>query len=118
MKIHIRGIYDHGNNDERIILDVNTDTDIGDFLILDSTFTARGRASNKVRHPYWFPDKIVKKGDTVVLYTKRGENKTRLNEDNTYSHFFYWELEYNIWNNTGDCAVLLHIADWSSYPAK
>ncbi len=109
---------DHGDSNERIILDVNADTDIGEFLILDTTYTTRGRASNKVRHPYWFPDKIVRKGDTVVLYTKRGENRTRINDNNTCSHFFYWELEHNIWNNNDDCAILLHVDDWSSYSVK
>lgn len=115
MKVKIRNIVDHGHNDERIVLDVNADTDIGEYLVLDTTYTSSGVVSNKVRHPYWFPDKKVKSGDVVVIYTKKGTNSQQVNKDGSTSHFFYWGLDNNVWNNDGDCALLLHVDNWESH---
>jgi hypothetical protein len=115
MKAKIRNIVDHGQSNERIVLDIIADTDIGEFLILDTTYTSSGSISNKVRHPYWFPDKKVEKGDLVVVYTKKGTNSSKTNTNGTTSHFFYWGLDSNVWNNDGDCALLLHIHDWESH---
>lgn len=115
MKAKIRRIIDHGHNDERVVLDITDDTDIGEFLILDTTYTSQGKVSNKVRHPYWFPDKNVKKGDVVVLYTKKGSSSSQGNSNGSTNHFFYWGLDNNVWNNDGDCALLLHIDKWEPH---
>lgn len=112
MKVKIKYIIDHGHNDERIVFDIMEDTDIGEFLVMDTTYTSDSMISNKVRHPYWFPDKTVKKGDLVVLYTKVGYNRSVANKNGNSSHFFYWGLNSNIWNNDGDAAVLMHINEW------
>ena len=115
MEVKIRTIIDHGHNDERIVLDVSEDTDIGGYLVLDTTYTSSGSVSNKVRHPYWFPDKKVKKGDVVVLYTRKGTKSDKSNTDGSTTFFFYWGLDNNVWNNDGDCALLLHVDDWQSH---
>lgn len=114
MKLKISEIIDHGHDDERIVLNVLEDTNIGEFLILDTTYN-NGKVSNKVRHPYWFPDKKVKKGDLVILYTTEGINHSRDNTVGSTSHFFYWGLGNNVWNNDGDCALLLHVDDWEHH---
>lgn len=110
MRVKIRNIADHNHDDERIVINVLEDTDIGEFLILDTTYN-NGKVSNKVRHPYWFPDKKVKKGDLVILYTRKGTQSIKKNESGSTSHFFYWGLDSNVWNNDGDCALLLHVDD-------
>lgn len=114
MKAKISKIIDHGHNDERVVLNILEDIDIGEFLILDTTYN-KGEISNKARHPYWFPDKKVKKGDLVILYTKKGTENTIVNKSGSTSHFFYWGLNSNVWNNDGDCALLLHVDDWEHY---
>jgi len=65
MKVKIRNVVDHGHSDERIVLDVIADTDIGEYMILDTTYTSSGAVSNKATHPYWFPDQKTKEGDVV-----------------------------------------------------
>jgi len=60
MKVIIREIKDHGHSDERIILVVIEDTDIGEYLVMDTTYNSEGTVSNKVRHPFWFPVKKLK----------------------------------------------------------
>ena len=73
-----------------------------------------------MRHPYWFPDQKVKKGDTVVLYTRKGTYNTKTKSNGTTSHFFYWGLNNNVWNDEGDIALLFHIDNWqaSKVPGK
>lgn len=113
MNVSIRKVADSSkHSDERLILDVLEDTDIGEYAVLDTTYTPSNSVSNKVRHCYWFPDKKVKKGDLVVLYTNPGTNTIQKNKDGSTTHFFHWGLKVSVWNNTGDCAVVLHISDW------
>lgn len=115
MKVKIRAIVDHGQKEERIILDVINDTDIGKYLAVDTTYTKDGKISNKVRHPYWFPDQPVKAGDVVVLYTRKGTFSSTKNPSGSTSFFFFWGLDSNIWNNEGDYALLFYVDDWTSH---
>lgn len=118
-KIEIRKVADYNDHSkERLILDVNESTDIGDYLVLDTTYTRDGKISNHVRHPYWFPDQKVKKGDRVVLYTRTGTNSTNPQADGSTVYFYYWGLKSSVWNDTGDCAVLLHVDEWSHKKAN
>jgi len=115
MKVKIRAIRNAGElPDERLVLTVLRDCDIGYYLTFDTTYTEDGKVSNLVRHPYWFPDKDVRAGDTVVLYTKDGKQSQKTNDDGSTSHFFYRRLARTIWNKTGDCAVILEISTWTS----
>lgn len=113
MNVQIREIIDAGIlEDERLVLKILKDCDIGKYLTFDSTYTQDGKISNLVRHPYWFPDKELKAGDLVVLYTKSGLQSQTSNRDGSTSHFFYRGLERTIWNQEGDCAVLLEVSTW------
>lgn len=115
MNVKIKAIRDSGSaNEERLVLQVLRDDDIGYYVVFDTTFTKDGSVSNKVRHTYWFPDKRVRSGDIVVLYTKPGIRSEKENRDGSNSHFFYWGLDKAIWNKEGDCAVLLQVGDWSA----
>ncbi|CAD0004787.1 hypothetical protein [Flavobacterium chungangense] len=115
MKAQINKIIDHGHNDERILIKILEDSDIGEFLVLDTTYSSNGTVSNKVRHPFWFPDQKVKKGDWVTLYTKEGSSRSLKNPDGTIHYLFYWGLKSNVWNNDGDCALLLHVDEWKHH---
>ena len=118
MDVNINSIVDHGHNSERIILDVVTDTDIGKYMVLDTTYTASGSVSNKVRHPYWFPDQPVKKGDTIILYTKRGSGGSVKDANGSVTYSYYWGLDSNIWNDDGDYALLMYIGKWQSHKVQ
>lgn len=113
MKIEIQSIKDKGIlPKERLVLKANRNCNIGMFFVFDTTYTDDGNISNLVRHPYWFPDKEVSEGDTIVLYTKEGQESVKKNKNGTTSHFFYRDMGKTVWNQKGDCAVLFEIADW------
>jgi hypothetical protein len=115
MNVEIRSIRDPGDlANERLVLRVLKDCDIGRYLTFDTTYTQDGKVSNLVRHPYWFPDKEVNAGDLVVLYTKTGRRSQLSNDDGSSSHFFYRGLDRTIWNQSGDCAVVLEILNWTT----
>jgi hypothetical protein len=119
MKIKIRSVHGQGDyENEYVILDVVEDCDIGKYLLSDTTYTNDGKFSDKLRHLYWFPDKDVKTGDVVVVYTKAGKNSSTTNANGTPVHYFYWRLQKAVWNDDGDCAVLIEVKTWKSHPAR
>ncbi|MBQ3715292.1 MAG: hypothetical protein IJM92_09460 [Fibrobacter sp.] len=114
MDLSIRAIRDAGSKElERIVLRVREDCNVGDFLIMDTTYNGT-HISNKLRHTYWFPDKDVRKGDLVVLYTKEGKISEKVNLSGNTSHFFYWNLKETVWNKDEDCAVLFSISEYET----
>ena len=115
MKLAIRYVKEHGVlEDERIVLKVLGDADIGDYMLADTTYIADDEVSNKLRHTFWIPDKTVEKGDLVVIYTKSGKDSTKSNKSGNKTHFFYWGLERTVWNKDEDAAALFLVGDWSS----
>jgi hypothetical protein len=117
MDIKIRKIQGDGDaTKEYVILDVTRDCDIGKYLLADNSFTSKGTISNKLRHVYWFPDKSVKSGDIVYLYTGKGTASSVANANgNGTTHRFYWKLGSSVWNDDdADAAVLIKTDAWSS----
>lgn len=114
MKIQLRSISDRGNRKkERIVLRVRTDTDIGDYLIMQTGFND-GEVTIDTYNTYWFPYKAVSAGDLIVLYTKPGkENEVYLGKGNK-THFFYWGLDSAIWDRNDRSFVVLHAPLWAS----
>lgn len=93
MKLKIRNIIDRGATDERLVLLVKEDCDIGKFFAFITTKSDEKIIYTNIKHPFWFPDKLVKKGDLVVLYTKVGSSSFKVNEDGSSSHFYYRNLK-------------------------
>jgi hypothetical protein len=115
MKVEIKAIIKPGVlENERLVLRVLQNCDIGYYVALDSTYRQDGNISNLVRHPYWFPDRQVATGDRVILYTKVGKRSSKTNKDGSVSHFFYRDMERTIWNKETDCAVVFELNTWTS----
>jgi hypothetical protein len=114
MDVKIISVHNHGDqNEEYVELLVTDNCDIGMYMISDTTYKSSGNVSNKLRHIFWFPDKKVQKGDYVFLYTKTGSNSDSKNKVNTTTYKLYWNIGGAIWNDTGDCAVLFKLEDWT-----
>jgi len=115
MNLKIYTILDNGKQEnERLLIKVLQDDNTNNYLVLDTTYGSDGKVSNKHKHPFWFPKVAVKKGDHVVLYSRKGTYSTEKHTDNTTIHYFFWNLDSCVWNNDGDKAYLLQIASVDS----
>jgi hypothetical protein len=119
MKLQIISVHNHGDfKKEYVLLKVLEDCDVGNYVLADSTYTADGKVSNKVRHTFWFPDKEVKKGDLLSVWTGTGTNTSTKTDSGSPIHRFYWNLKTAVWNDDGDCAVLLELNTWQFFKTK
>ena len=99
MKLKINGVRDIGALEkERVVLSVSEDTQLGTFAITAIHSEDETDAFN-IKFGYWFPNKRIKKNDTVVLYTKLGTMKSRTHDSGSTSHFFYLNRNETAWNN-------------------
>jgi hypothetical protein len=115
MDLEIKYVKDKGIiNKERLVLNTISKTNVGFYLVLDTTFNEDDEPTNLLRHSFWFPDKDIQKGDVVVLYTKEGIDKEIINKKGNRTHFFYWGLKKTVWNIKGEGAVLIEVNNWSS----
>lgn len=119
MKVRIISVHGYGDFDnEHVLMEVVEDCDIGQFILADSTYTGEHEVSNRLRHILWLPDKPVKQGDLVSVWTKGGRDTTVATDQGRTVHRFFWGLKTAVWNDEGDCAVLFDIGDWQFFPAK
>lgn len=113
MNLKILRVHDNGvMSRERIVLKAFAPLDIGRYILCDTTYNRDDTVSNKLRHSFWFPDKEIKTGDFVVLYTTSGNDRQFDNKSDTVTHCFYWGLDRTVWNQDGDGAVLIEIGGW------
>lgn len=114
MKLQIRSVKDKGVFEkERLIMKVLSDTDIGDYILLQTDFYD-GEVTIGVHNVYWFPYKKVLAGDLVVLYTKSGSDIEHTSKRGAKAHFFYWGLSKPIWNRKDVAPVILYARAWES----
>lgn len=117
MKLEILSV--HGTGDylkEYVLLEALADCDVGRYMIADSTYMSDGKVSNKVRHTFWIPDRQVRAGDLVSVWTKPGDHIVTKNAQGRTIHRFFWGLREAVWNDTGDCAVLFELSTWAFAP--
>lgn len=115
MRVQIIAVANRGRpNQESVQLRVLLDTNLSYYLILDTTYVSPTSVSNLHRHAFWFPPTPAKAGDTIVLYTCRGVNRSTPNAYGGTTHSFFWGLDATVWNNTGDCAVLMELSTWET----
>ena len=115
MKLQVIGIVNRGKpRQESIQLRVLVDTNLSYYLVLDTTYVSPTSISNLHRHAFWFPPTPVKAGDIVILYTCNGVNQSARNTYGGTTHSFFWGLNKTVWNNTGDCGVLMELTTWNT----
>lgn len=106
MDFEIRTLNRADGEDERLVLFCTDDANIGDYMVMDTTFDKKGNRSNIFRHVYPFIRKQIKKGEFVVLYTRSGLAHSKGN-----THFFFMGSKANVWNDNHDSVTLYEIAD-------
>ena len=118
MKVRVERIRDAGTLDrERLVLRVLATTDIGYYALLRTKYDAETVLAGNC-DAFWFPFGAVHKDDLVVVYTKRGVMKEKLLEDGAKAHFFYWGLDYPIWDADDRGAVILFAPVWKDRPRQ
>ena len=102
---------------ERVVLRATKDADIGRYVLFRAAIRSDDEVEGgNVPNAFWFPDKNIKKGDFVVLYSKSGTQSEKLDsKGERTSHFFYWNLKSTIWDDAHR-AVVLEIGDWDFAP--
>lgn len=114
MIIEIDSIKNSGNLEkERVIFKVIENGDLGKYMVAQSITINDTSFSSKLQNLYWFPDKELKAGDLVVLYTKQGEKGNSVNEDGSTTYFYYWGLTSTLSSIEKSCVVLLETS-WST----
>ncbi|WOS41697.1 hypothetical protein [Xanthomonas rydalmerensis] len=107
---------DAGNIEkERLVLNAITDLKVGEYAIFSSKSGPTGGATSGKKSAYWFPDKDLKKGDVVVLYTKQGRASEKLLDGDRTAHFFYWGNKETLWSSESIGAVVVKVENWNFY---
>ena len=76
MNVELRSIENAGDLErERVVLRAPGDDDIGNYAIFRCYVTKEKVAAGPIAAGYWFPDRKLKKGDFVVVYSKAGANE-------------------------------------------
>ncbi|MEN2473586.1 hypothetical protein [Burkholderia sp. GS2Y] len=115
MKIALKSFADVGiEAKERIVMRVDSDHDIGKYVLLCTAKGSEGKPTWGKKEAYWFPDKPLKAGDQVVLYSKAGTRSEKKLDDGSTVHFFYWGLSGTRWGDGKNMAVLVQGEDWHS----
>jgi len=97
---------------ERIILKAREATDLGSYAVFAARPSEESVASGDVPYVFWFPDRELKAGDLVVLYTKSGSPSEKKNEGGATTYFYYWGLDKPIWADSAYRAVLVNTPLW------
>ncbi len=112
MNIEIDSIKDSGNLEkERVIFKVTQACNLGKYIAALSVIINDTTFSSALNNISWFPDQELKKDDLVVLYTKRGDKSSTVNEDGSNTYFYYWGLDKSLSSIQKSCVVLLE-ASW------
>ncbi|ENQ1533179.1 TPA: hypothetical protein ACN359_004533 [Vibrio parahaemolyticus] len=119
MELKLKSIADKGNFEkERLLIEATVSCDLGEFLLL-RTGLSDGVVTTEVKNTLWFPDVELRKGDSVVVYTKSGRNNVKKIESGNNVYFQYWGLDEPIWNNDNTAPVLMNAPEWdSSLPSE
>lgn len=118
MNLKLKSIADKGNpQKERLVIRVVNDTDAGEFIVMRTGFVD-DEVNIGVESAYWFPDKPLKAGDLVVLYSKAGIIKDRPLDSGGNVYFFYWGQSTAVWQSANTAAVLAHAPVWESANAE
>ena len=118
MKLTLKSIDGRGDLEkERIVMRAPSKMDVGQFAVIEAGYLD-GMVNSSTKDCYWFPDKVVEEGDWVVLYTKAGKDKEKIQKNGAKAHFFYWEKSSSKWGGGSRVPVILQIDSWESMPPE
>ncbi len=112
MEVKIIGIGDKGiQAHERIGLKALRACNLKFYMIFKTNLTDSG-FYHKSKESYWFMPQELNEGDKIVIYTRKGTDSYKENEDGTKTYFYYWGLDTPIFNTEKSGVVLSEVNDW------
>jgi hypothetical protein len=118
MKLKVDSINNRGTlNEEHISLNVLQNCNLSHYMVMDTSFGQGGGISNEHRHVKWLPPYDVTAGMMVALWTGSGVDRVEV-QGGIKWQFVFWNSGSHIWNNDGDAAVLLELAEWETTSVK
>ncbi|WKZ76119.1 MAG: hypothetical protein QY303_04320 [Vicingaceae bacterium] len=119
MELKITGIGDKGNlGNERIGLKAISDCQLKYYQLYRTNFLKSGGFYNRSESVYWFAPEEISAGDRIVVYTKKGTDKVKENDDGTKTFFLYWGLNEAIFTDDNKGVVLVEINSWKTSKGK
>ena len=114
MKIKILGIKDGGDlENERIVLVALDDVDIGNYMTGYAKETGETTVATDILSPFWFPDTDIRKGDRVIVYTRKGQSGRKVSEDGSSLYFYYRNNDVALCVSDTIGGIVFEIKDWS-----
>lgn len=116
MKVRMSKILGYGDpENERILIEVMEDCELGNYILALSNIVDAASISNKIESVYWLENQELKKGDLVVVYTKRQGTAIQkiVNQSGAISYFLFWKLDTTISSKQGKKVVCLETS-WST----
>ena len=112
MKIKLMYVKDRGDLErERIVMRATSKVDVGQYALIEAGFE-EDSVNVETGSCYWFSDQVIEKNDWVVLYTKSGENKEKLQKSGATAYFYYWDKKKPKWNTSSKVPVVLEVDSW------
>ena len=113
MKIELIAIYDRGNlSQERLHFRALSDIDLRYYAVFDTFYTEPDKIQATQKTCYWFPPKLIKAGENVVLYTRGGNESRETKNDGKIYNFIFRGLNAPLYLQREKCAVLFEIQSW------
>ncbi len=117
MRLQILGIADRGQpNLERLQMSVLQPANLGFYVALLTHYQQPTAISNGQLTAFWFPNQLVKPGDTIVLFSGAGQAQQRLEQNGSTTYFYYWGLPNTVWAHPAGCAMVVEAANWATSP--
>jgi hypothetical protein len=93
---------------EYVWLQAMEEVNLGNYILMDNTFTDDHEVSNTNRHAYVFPQLILKKGTFISLRTRSGVDGMEKSNDGKDMYALHWNHKKTVWNKDGDTAQLFY----------
>jgi hypothetical protein len=118
MKVQVVGITDRGIPDrERLHLRAMVALNLSYLVVVSTRYGSLSTVFPGGVPSYWFPAKIVKPGDSIILYTNAGMHSEETGPGGVSNHFYHWGFGAPIWSDPAACVVVFDVVDWqASYP--
>lgn len=114
MNLEIIKIENPGDLDnEKVVIKANLKDEIGQYILADTLEINPGRITGNISNAFWFPNQEINPGDSVIVYTKEGQDNQIKNGDESTAFNFYRGKNQPSFNSAKSAGVLIQIGNWN-----